>query len=302
MVLVGAPFIVGVGILLLAFLLSLFLFLPRSPLRRNSPFNLIIGILFFIGFLLILAQFFCGEASDISSFQSRSSAEIVARTTVKTGVTLYLIFAGGILYFSCLNMLFNKWKLVRHRKMYFFLIILVVAMAIFALFNPHFQMLWKYHYSKAQRQMPIDNGGEQTKIQIPANDHKEQADEIIVGPIERDTMGCGCHFLYDQKHDGVVFFSEGSFEGAVMNLNGKDMELIPVKQEFVTKPGPQVKKGDHESWYYRVGNTMIQLDNVVSRPCPSKDKTCEAIVYDVTIELKQGEKRQVIKTTGDCGC
>jgi len=171
-ILIFAPAVVGTGVLLFAFLLSLLSLFPKPALRQNFPLNLTAIIFFLIGCSLVLAQILAPEVHllmpDASPYQSDRGVSFFG--------PLYAIFAIAILYFYFQNFLFKKRGLTRLSKMYFYLAVLVGLMAAVGLIK----FSWEYYDTHLKTSVVnTPDIYDQLKI-VKTPDCKEAAEKYIL--------------------------------------------------------------------------------------------------------------------------
>jgi hypothetical protein len=120
-----------------------------------------------------------------------------------------------------------------------------------------------------------------------------------IGKIQdtREVIGSGCSILKSPKSQDVVFWSTDSKE-ALMNIDGKDRKLKLVSE---TQPTGRGKKGDRWISTYQAGKIVVKIDRVTTFVCPVGDQECEVTRYAITINLRIGDRRETLKTVGDCG-
>jgi len=116
--------------------------------------------------------------------------------------------------------------------------------------------------------------------------------------------GCGCNFQTPQERKKnsstrFVFWNALSEPEAWMNIDGRDTKLRLVSSK---DPRGREKKGSRSSRRYKAGDTIVQIDRIATQVCGPKDEGCEVTLYDGTIRVTKGSRKQTIKVSGDCGC
>ncbi len=111
-----------------------------------------------------------------------------------------------------------------------------------------------------------------------------QAPFVVVGPLSEDLNDVGCAFtLRNAPPDARQIFKD-SPDGAWMNLDGKDVLLTPVQQDY---PRAVYRAGDiHVYLYYGYGK---EGEGGVGYP-------------RATLKLIRGKDRMTLKIAGGCGC
>jgi hypothetical protein len=127
----------------------------------------------------------------------------------------------------------------------------------------------------------------------------------LIAPIKDETLadGCGCYFqtLAESKkqYSGKYLFFADVDDEAVMNLAGKDIKLKSISRSGDLET---IKKGVKSTIVYGNGPFTVTLDRVITSVCAPNDESCEFTGYDATITVQNGKEKQVIKSTGGCGC
>lgn len=98
-----------------------------------------------------------------------------------------------------------------------------------------------------------------------------------------------------------MFFSsdESNSKDALMNIDGRDVRLRFVSE---TKPKGKVKLGSRYTSRYQSGDVTVDVVQIITWLCPPKDDSCEVTKYSVTLTVKKGNRTQVVRGVGECGC
>ena len=114
-----------------------------------------------------------------------------------------------------------------------------------------------------------------------------------------DGPGCSLQLPANyRKHNQRYTLLSDSEENAVMNIDGKDMNLKLVSHR---EPRGASKKGDRSTWTYSRVGIKVRVDFVVTGLCPPNDEACEVIYYDATITVTRGNNKQLVIVKGVCG-
>ena len=114
-----------------------------------------------------------------------------------------------------------------------------------------------------------------------------------------DGPGCSLQLPADnRKHNERYTLLSDSEDNAVMNINGKDLNLKLVSHN---EPHGVLKKGDRSTWTYSRQGIKVRVDFVVTGLCPPGDEACEVTYYDATITVTRGNNKQLVIVKGVCG-
>ena len=114
-----------------------------------------------------------------------------------------------------------------------------------------------------------------------------------------DGPGCSLQLPANyRKHNQRYTLLSDSEDNAVMNFDGKDMNLRLVCHR---EPRGPSKKGDRSNWTYSRRGITVRVDFVVTGLCPPNDEGCEVIYYDAAITVTRGTNKQLVMVKGVCG-
>jgi hypothetical protein len=112
----------------------------------------------------------------------------------------------------------------------------------------------------------------------------------------RELQGAACSVSRaDQK---IIFWSTDDRE-ALMNINGRDVRLKLVSTSNTTEGRGKV--GDRWVATYKSGKMVVKITRVTTFVCPIGDQECEVTRYAVTIKVRNGDRQETVKATGECG-
>jgi hypothetical protein len=136
-----------------------------------------------------------------------------------------------------------------------------------------------------------------------------QGNSKFVGTIKDSSVrdGCGCYFQslaeVRAQGQGVVFFDADLIGTAWINIDGHDVQLKHVKSKETptARSGPH-RKGDKTIDFYEGGGVKVKVERVVTKTCPANEENCEYVWMRAIITAVKGERRQVVRGVGGCGC
>lgn len=112
--------------------------------------------------------------------------------------------------------------------------------------------------------------------------------------------GCGCYFkLPSQRSSSAfVFMTIYKTNGTTtyMNIDGRDTAL---RLESSTQSSGRDRRGSRHTEVYRSGNVTARVDYVVTKPSAPGE---EVTKYSAIITVTKGDRRQVLRAVGECGC
>lgn len=108
--------------------------------------------------------------------------------------------------------------------------------------------------------------------------------------------GCGCAFSFNKN--GRPIFAD-DFQTAWMNIDGKVVKLKRIKE---TSSKGRLKVGSRSVSRYESAGITVDVIKVATSVCPPRDVGCEVTDYSATITVRKGNRTQVVRTVGSCGC
>jgi hypothetical protein len=128
----------------------------------------------------------------------------------------------------------------------------------------------------------------------------------LVGNIKNYSVvdGCGCYFQFPaeekkQQSNRYILMADIDEDDAWMNIDGRDVKLRLIKR---TNPAGKERKGSRSSRKYTAKGITVQVDRIATSVCAPSDESCEFTGYSATITVTKGNRKQVVKTSGGCGC
>ncbi|HVQ39522.1 MAG TPA: hypothetical protein VMS31_18430 [Pyrinomonadaceae bacterium] len=111
--------------------------------------------------------------------------------------------------------------------------------------------------------------------------------------------GCGNLYFYHEgpsptSDSSYVFLSRGDGSNAWMNLGGRDVRLRQLK-----RLSPESRSG--RRYYYGFGSLRISVDIRPFRPGAETIQESDSM-FRMTITLRRGAQRQIVKAIGDSDC
>lgn len=119
--------------------------------------------------------------------------------------------------------------------------------------------------------------------------------------------GCSCTFELTNS-DVSAGLNQSIFFGADyrmtdgkawMNINGRDVELLPMGSKITSNENDPVRPMSH---VYSGDGMTASIDYRQIDSCPPEQTQCEVNRYDITVTLETGGLRETVKGKGSCGC
>lgn len=116
--------------------------------------------------------------------------------------------------------------------------------------------------------------------------------------------GCGCYFQFrgtPRNAQRYLFFSsiEDDEKTAWMNIEGRDVKLSLARKEDSKK---RIRVGSTLTRRYVANDISVEAVYIATRVCKRDDESCEATDYSATFVVRKGNRTQVVKAVGGCGC
>jgi hypothetical protein len=119
----------------------------------------------------------------------------------------------------------------------------------------------------------------------------------LVGAIEDTSVLQGAACSVSRPDKKIIFWSTDNSE-VLMNINGRDLKLKLVSEN---QPPGRGKVGDRWTATYKSGKITVKILRVTTFVCPIGSQECEVTRYAVTLKVRNGNRQETVKATGDCG-
>jgi hypothetical protein len=113
--------------------------------------------------------------------------------------------------------------------------------------------------------------------------------------------GCGCYFSFNKADDQarrLMFFESDQNMGIWINIDGRDTRLGLVRKSKVNR----LRVGSRLTSQYAAGDVTVDLVKTVIWVCPPRDESCEITKYSAVFTVRKGNRTQVVRAVGSCGC
>lgn len=130
----------------------------------------------------------------------------------------------------------------------------------------------------------------------------------LVGKLKNPNLpvsgGCSCSFYFHKNLTGEMFTSGSANGDAWMNIDGIDTKLNFVSE---TKPTRTDSRGGDRvgsrHWEkYAAGDITVDVLFIATDVCGPKGLHCEGEGYTAIFKVRKGNRTQVVRATGGCGC
>jgi hypothetical protein len=129
----------------------------------------------------------------------------------------------------------------------------------------------------------------------------------LVARLKNNTVvtGCGCYFqlrgtpLQSERYVFLASIEEEGEKTAWMNIGGRDVKLTRTRN--MDSKG-RLRVGSRSTRRYIAGDISVDVTYIATRVCKRDDENCESTDYDATFVVKKGQRSQVVKAVGGCGC
>jgi hypothetical protein len=125
-------------------------------------------------------------------------------------------------------------------------------------------------------------------------------DASMIGYVGKSHLvdGCSCDLSFgNDSNRRSIYSAEIDEKSAWMNIDGRDVRLKLANS--VAAPG-RIRRGWHSSKTYIAGNITVRIDRTATK-VPTREGE-EVTEYAATITVSQGNRKQIVKAVGSCGC
>jgi hypothetical protein len=113
---------------------------------------------------------------------------------------------------------------------------------------------------------------------------------------------CGCYFGLPgeekKKLPKWIFLADLSEGSAWMNIDGRDVKLRLTR---LAGPG-RAGVGNRLTRTYVAAGIKVSVLYITTRVCRPDDEQCESTDYNATFTVIKGQRKQILKLKGGCGC
>ena len=115
---------------------------------------------------------------------------------------------------------------------------------------------------------------------------------------------CGCSFQRPgppQNKMYYLFFSRKADAEKIawMNIDGNDVKLTLVRK---TDPRGKARAGSKWTRRYVAEGISVEATYIASQVCKGNFENCDWAKYFATFVVRKGDRTQVVKAVGECGC
>ncbi|MDQ3819882.1 MAG: hypothetical protein M3362_19715 [Acidobacteriota bacterium] len=129
---------------------------------------------------------------------------------------------------------------------------------------------------------------------------------VLVRNLKRPDVvnGCGCYFSFPRDQRGTMFASGAAERDTWMNIDGIDTKLNFVSETEPTKTGSRggERVGSRHTEKYAAGDITVDVLFIATQVCGPRDLHCEDTGYSAIFKVRKGNRTQVVRATGGCGC